>query len=77
MSTGGIFPCLFFLWVPSLFALYHTEFYSSEAGLQQALNATAILFGDKTALAKISGIGVSVMMSMSVALFLVSFATFP
>lgn len=55
VSTGGIFPCLFFLWVPSLFALYHTEFYSSEAGLQQALNATAILFGDKTALTKISG----------------------
>ena len=52
---GGIFTCLFFLWVSSLFALYQTEFYSSEAGLQQALNATAVLFGDKTALTKISG----------------------
>ena len=57
VSTGGgrIFSCLFLLWVPSLFALYQTGFYSSEAGLQQALNATAVLFGDKTALTKISG----------------------
>ena len=39
----------------SLFVLYHTEFYSSETGLQQALNATAVLFGDKTALSKLSG----------------------
>ena len=42
----GFLPCLLYITM---------SFYSSEAGLRQALNATAVLFGDKTALTKLSG----------------------
>ena len=55
-NKARVFPCFVSLrYQGSLFVLYHTEFYSSEAGLQQALNATAVLFGDKAALSKLSG----------------------
>lgn len=52
-NKARAFPCLVSL-VPCLFYIT-LEFYSSETGLQQALNATAVLFGDKTALSKLSG----------------------